>query len=162
VWGEWDLNVSPYDAMIYIVRRYDSRQTPDYRALAEFRSQIRGFLKTSEEAARSVGLEPQQHQLLLAIKGLPDTDQPTVGRVAERLQLKHHSAVELVDRCERQGLARREHDETDHRRVLVHLTDAGEELLRRLSEVHEEELTQLAPHLTAALEAILRSRGVAA
>jgi DNA-binding MarR family transcriptional regulator len=144
------------------VRRYDPSQSPDYRALAEFRFQIRGFLKTSEEAARFVGLEPQQHQLMLAIKGLPEGDQPTVGRVAERLQLKHHSAVELVDRCERLGLMRRSQDTADHRRVLVELTEEGEAVLRRLSEVHTEELTQMAPHLTAALEAILTNKGVAA
>jgi len=128
---------------------------PDYRALAEFRFQIRTFLKNSEAAAQAVGLEPQQHQLLLTIKGLPDGASPTVGYLAERMLLKHHSAVELVDRCERAGLTTREHDAEDHRRVLVSLTAAGEDVLRRLSEVHEDELMSLAPHLIGALEAIV-------
>jgi DNA-binding MarR family transcriptional regulator len=129
---------------------------PDYRALAEFRFQIRTFLKNSEAAAQTVGLEPQQHQLLLTIKGLPEGASPTVGYLAERMLLKHHSAVELVDRCERSGLTTREHDAEDHRRVLVSLTAAGEDVLRRLSEVHEDELTSLAPHLIGALETIVR------
>jgi len=123
--------------------------------LAEFRFQIRTFLKNSETAAQAVGLEPQQHQLLLAIKGLPEDTSPTIGLLAERMLLKHHSAVELVDRCERSGLTTRQHDAGDHRRVLVSLTAAGEDVLRRLSEVHEDELSSLAPHLIGALEAIV-------
>lgn len=103
-------------------------------------------------------MEPQQHQLLLAIKGLAPDDAPTVGRLAERMLLKHHSTVELIDRCERLGLTAREHDAEDHRRVLIRLTEAGEDVLRRLAQVHEDELTSMAPHLIGALEAIVGAR----
>ena len=136
--------------------RYDSE--PDYASLAQFRFQIRTFLKKSELAALAVGLEPQQHQMLLSVKGLRADEVPTIGCIADRLLLKHHSAVELIDRCERAGLVVREQDAGDHRRVLVRLTEAGEGLLLKLSQVHEEELTLLAPHLIEALEAILSSR----
>jgi DNA-binding MarR family transcriptional regulator len=138
------------------VTRYDPE--PDYASLAQFRLQIRTFLKRSELAALEVGLEPQQHQMLLAVKGLPKDEAPTIGCIAERLLLKHHSTVELINRCERSELVVREHDPADHRRVLVRLTEAGEGLLLKLSQVHEEELTLLAPHLIEALESILSSR----
>ena len=137
--------------------RYDF-ESPDYRALAEFRFQLRTFLKQSELAAQAVGLEPQQYQLLLAIKARSVDDPPTVGRLAERMLLKHHSTVELIDRCERLGLTAREHDADDHRRVLIRLTAAGEDVLRRLARVHEDELTSMAPHLIQALEAIVGAR----
>jgi DNA-binding MarR family transcriptional regulator len=143
------------------VRRYDSRP-PDYRALAEFRFQIRTYLKKVGAAVQEAGLEPQQHQLLLAIKGLPADEAPAIGRLAECMLLRHHSAVELIDRCERLGLVHRVSDERDHRRVLVHLSVAGEELLARLSAAHEEEITELAPHLIASLEAILHPNQVPA
>jgi DNA-binding MarR family transcriptional regulator len=79
----------------------------DYRALAELRYQLRVFVSFSERAARELGIEPQQHQLLLAIKGLPLELRPTLGVLAARLQLRHHSVVELVDRLERAELATR-------------------------------------------------------
>src|SRR5512147_256953 len=91
----------------------------DYRALAEFRYQIRRFLGFSERAARSSGLEPRQHQLLLALKGLPDEAQPTIGVLARRLAVEHHSAVEMIDRLERRKLVARLRDAADRRRVLV-------------------------------------------
>jgi len=132
-----------------------SNQTVDYRALADFRYHIRRFLHMSEEAARAAGLEPQQHQLLLAVKGLPEDDLPTIKRLAERLQLRHHSVVGLVDRLERAGLVLRRRDPNDQRRVLVVLTERGEELLERLTRFHERELKSLAPALMATLEAIV-------
>src|SRR5437588_7061226 len=89
----------------------------DYRALAEFRYQIRRFLRFSEEAAYAAGLEPQQHQLLLAIKGLPEGRKATIGELAERLQLRHHSTVELIDRLVKRELVERHRDEEDQRRV---------------------------------------------
>src|SRR6266571_9280941 len=97
----------------------------DYQALAEFRYQIRRFMRFSEQMARSAGLEPQQHQLLLAIKGLPEGRRAIIGELAERLQLQHHSVVELVDRLEERGFVQRNRDEGDQRRVLVRLTPAG-------------------------------------
>jgi DNA-binding MarR family transcriptional regulator len=132
-----------------------SNQTVDYRALADFRYHLRRFLHMSEEAARAAGLEPQQHQLLLAVKGLPEDDLPTIKRLAERLQLRHHSVVGLVDRLERAGLVLRRRDPNDQRRVLVVLTERGEELLERLTRFHERELKSLAPALMATLEAIV-------
>jgi DNA-binding MarR family transcriptional regulator len=89
----------------------------DYRALADFRYQLRRFLHFSESAAREGGLEPQQHQLLLAVKGAPGGQPPTIGMLAERLQLRHHSTVELVDRMEDRKLVRRARAGEDRRQV---------------------------------------------
>src|SRR5690242_18367654 len=94
----------------------------DFRALAEFRYQIRKFLRFSEEAARSAGLEPQQHQLLLAVKGMPDGMRPRIGEIADRLQIQHHSTVELVDRLEKNGFVSRKRSDRDRREVLIALT----------------------------------------
>jgi len=105
----------------------------DYRELAEFRFQIRQFLHFTEEAARAHGMEPQQHQLLLAIKGLPKGARPTVTTISDRLCLRHHSTVELIDRLEKQGAVARQHGKEDRREVLLHLTPRGEERLRRLT-----------------------------
>ena len=123
----------------------------DYRALAGFRHELRRFLHFSEEAARDVGLEPQQHQLLLAVRGMPAGSAATVGALAERLQLRHHSTVELVDRSEARGLVRRASHPDDRRQVIVALTAAGAGLLRRLSLVHRTELRTVAPRLLATL-----------
>ena len=111
-----------------------------YRALAEFRYQIRRFLHFSEQAARSAGLEPQQHQLLLALKGLPDAVPATIQTLAERLQLRHHSTVELVDRLVTRGLVRRRRNPSDRREVFIDLTVQGETILRHLSVHHLTEL----------------------
>ncbi len=127
----------------------------DFRALAEFRYQIRRFLHFSDRAARASGLEPRQHQLLLALKGLPQDRQPTIGQLAERLQIEHHSAVELLDRLERRGLARRVRNRNDRRQVLVELTSRGDDLLRRLSLSHREQLRSAGPGLVRALGALL-------
>jgi DNA-binding MarR family transcriptional regulator len=132
---------------------------PDYRALAEFRYRLRRFLHFSEERAIAAGLEPQQHQLLLAIKGLPQDDLPTIARLAERLQLQHHSVVGLADRLEANGFVRRHRDAADHRRVLLELTPAGESVIEKLSQVHEDELREMAPALIAALTAIVERAG---
>jgi DNA-binding MarR family transcriptional regulator len=130
--------------------------TVDYVALAHFRLELRRFLHFSERAAHAAGLEPQQHQLLLALKGLPTADEPpTVGNVAAWLAIQHHSAVELVDRAVAHGLVRREHDTQDRRRVLVQLTADGEGLLDRLSVQHQDELQSMAPALLDALRRVL-------
>src|SRR2546421_11496176 len=94
----------------------------DYQNLALFRYHIRRFLRFSESAAKKAGIEPQQHQLMMAVKGLPAGEQPTIRYLAERLQIRHNSAVELVDRSEKRGLVRRVEDAKDLRRVLVQLT----------------------------------------
>ena len=127
----------------------------DYRALAEFRYQIRRFLRFSEGGARAAGLEPQQHQLLLAIRGLAPTVEPTVGELAKRLQIRHHSVVELVDRLEERRLAGRRRSGDDGRKVLVYLTSAGEAALRSLAVQHRAEMARAGPELLSSLRALL-------
>jgi DNA-binding MarR family transcriptional regulator len=123
----------------------------EYRALAEFRYELRRFLHFSEQAARAVGLEPQQHQLLLAIKGLPAGRLASIGELAERLQIQHHSTVELVNRTAERGLLARQRDEQDQRRVLLSLTPYGEEVLRKLTLLHRTELRSTGPALVSML-----------
>lgn len=136
-----------------------SPTTVDYRALHEFRFAIRSFLAFSEEAARSAGLDPQQHQLILAVKALDTGAGLTVGEIAERLHLRHHSVVELCDRAIKNDLVTRHRDETDRRVVRVQLTNRGETVLRELSAHHLRELQTAGPILVRALEAILGERG---
>jgi DNA-binding MarR family transcriptional regulator len=126
-----------------------------YQSLAEFRYQLRRFLHFSEQAARSVGLEPQQHQLLLTLKGLPQGRPATVSEVAERLQIQHHSTVELIDRMVDRNLLERSRDENDQRRVIIHLTPYGEEVLRKLSLLHRTELRSSGPELVRALNSVI-------
>jgi DNA-binding MarR family transcriptional regulator len=131
----------------------------EYRALAEFRYQIRRFLGFSEEQVRAAGMEPQQHQLLLAVKGLPEGVTATIGEVAQRLQLKHHSTVELVNRLEKLGYLAREAGEQDRRHVIVRLTPSGAGILRTLSIAHRQELEIAGPRLSRAIRSIARQRG---
>jgi DNA-binding MarR family transcriptional regulator len=133
----------------------DRLTTQDYRALAEFRYQLRRFERFSERAARVVGLEPQQHQLLLAVKGMPEGVPATIGLLAERLQVQHHTTVELVDRMQARGLVRRSRAGADRRRVFVRLTRRAETVLPRLSHTHRTELRSLAPALRRTLDAFL-------
>lgn len=112
----------------------------EYRALAQFRRALRSFLHFSEEAAKAAGLTPSQHQLLLAIRGADTNQPPTIGEVAGWLKLRHHSAVELVDRAEKAGLLHRIPDPDDHRRQRLTLTEEGETKLDALSTLHREEL----------------------
>ncbi len=119
----------------------------EYQLLAAFRYTLRRFLRFSEESARAVGIEPQQHQALLAIKGFPERERMTIGELAERLQIKHHSAVELADRLVSNGLAARELDSADRRQVYLTLTQQGEAVLRQLTTAHREELRRLGPEL---------------
>ena len=127
----------------------------DYRALADFRYQLRRFLRFSEDAARDAGLEPRQHQLLLAVKGMPDGVAPTMGAVAERLQLHQHSVVELVDRMEERRLVQRLPGAGDRRQVLITVTARGETLLARLSSAHRAEMRSIGPRLRRALDALV-------
>ena len=130
----------------------------DYRGLSEFRYQIRQFLSFSERAAREHGVEPQQHQLLLALKGLPEGRRPTIGTIAERLCVEHHTAVTLTDRLERAGLVQRSRGEHDRREVLLSITERGQQLLWQLSALHREQLRTVGPKLQRALAAIVASR----
>lgn len=127
-----------------------------YISLADFRHHIRRFLHYSEDAARQHGLEPHHHQLLLAVKGLPASIQPTIGEIAGRLQIRHHTAVELVNRMETRGLIKRRSNPGDRRQVLIHLTAAGEKVLRSLSFAHRTELKTMGPELMRALQKILK------
>ena len=127
----------------------------DYRALAEFRYEIRRFLNFSEEAARASRVQPQQHQALLAIKGLPRWATATVGTLAERLQVRHHTAVELSRRLETKGLIRRSRSRADGREVHLFLTRRGERLLERLSVSHRNELRTAGPRLIEALRSVV-------
>lgn len=115
----------------------------DYEALAAFRATLRRFLRFTEEGAREAGLTPQQHQLLLAIKGTPRRDWAYVMELAEALQISHHATVGLVNRCEQGGWVQREPDPDDRRQVRVHLTCAGETVLGELSERNRTELQRL-------------------
>jgi DNA-binding MarR family transcriptional regulator len=135
--------------------------TADYRTLAAFRHEIRKFLAFSERAARTAGIEPQQHQLLLAVRGLPEGLRPTIGIIAERLCVKHHTAVALVDKLESSGLIQRERSLEDRREVLLGLTADGEVLLRTLSSLHHAQLQTAGPEVIRALQKILEPRSAA-
>ena len=127
----------------------------EYQSLAEFRYQLRCFLHFSEQAARAVGLEPQQHQLLLTLKGLPFGRYATVSELAERLQIRHHSTVELIDRMVDRNLIKRSRDENDQRKVIIHLTPYGEKVLRKLSLLHRTELRSTGPELVRVLNQVI-------
>jgi DNA-binding MarR family transcriptional regulator len=129
---------------------------PDYQALADLRYQIRRFLHFSEQAARAAGLEPRQHQLMLALKGLPTGVRPRVGELAKRLQIQHHSAVELVNRLATGGFVRRRSGQ-DRREVLLGLTPKGEKVLRELSLHHKAELSMQGPALVSALKRAMQA-----
>jgi DNA-binding MarR family transcriptional regulator len=128
----------------------------DYRALADFRFQIRRFLHFSEEAARSEGLEPQQHQFLLAIRALSAPRGPTVGEIAGHLLIRHHSTVGLADRLVEHGLVERVRGEGDRRQVRIRLTTQGENAIMRLSTSHRATLWNTGPLLVESLAALLR------
>jgi DNA-binding MarR family transcriptional regulator len=129
-----------------------------YQSLADFRHQIRRYLRFSEGAVRNAGLEPRQYQLLLALKGLPASVRPRIAELAERLQIQHHSAVELADRLEATGLVRRERAREDRREVLLRLTVKGEKVLRELVLHHRAELVSRGPALIRALRRVLNSQ----
>jgi DNA-binding MarR family transcriptional regulator len=124
------------------------------RNLAEFRFELRRFLQFSESAAVEVGLHPQQHQLLLQVSGAPEGAVVTITYVAERLGIKHNSAVELVDRSQREGLLSRQADSEDRRRAVLRITRKGKHILDRLAVDHARELNELAPRLAKSLKHI--------
>ena len=131
----------------------------DYQALAEFRHQIRKFLRFSEQAVRAAGMEPGQYQLMLAIKGMPEGVRPRIRELANRMHIQHHSAVELVNRLEAGGYVRRERGRDDRREVLLALTPKGERVLQELALHHHEELRSAAPGLVAALRKLMPRPG---
>lgn len=125
---------------IYEVAALVQLRDDEYQALARLRYLLRVFLRFSEDAARDEGLTPQQHQLLLAVRGFSGGRAPTVGEVADMLQLQQHSVGELVDRAEDSGLVHRQPDPRDRRRQLLTVTRRGEDRLARLAPLHQEEL----------------------
>jgi DNA-binding MarR family transcriptional regulator len=130
----------------------------DYRALAEFRFQIRKFLHFSEQKVQGAGLERGQYQLMLTIKGMPEELRPRIRDVANRMHIQHHSAVELINRLESGGYVSRERAEDDRREVLLALTPKGERVLAELALHHHEELQEAAPELVAALRRVMKGK----
>jgi DNA-binding MarR family transcriptional regulator len=123
----------------------------EYRTLARFRFALRVFLRFSEDAARAAGLTPNQHQLLLAARGHPEAP-PTITDLAEWLQLRHNSTVELVDRAVEAGLLERQEDEHDRRRQRLALTARGDAVLQSLSKAHREELRRFREEMAEVLQ----------
>ena len=136
-------------------RAHDELSLADYQLLAQFRYLLTRFLAFSEQAAQSAGLAPRQHQALLAIKGFPGGSRVTVGDLAERLGIRHHSAVGLVDRLVASGYLTRQVDDDDRRRAILALSARGEAALAALSGVPREELRRIVP----LLEPLLRQLG---
>jgi len=128
----------------------------DYQALAEFRYQIRKFLHFSEHAIQDAGMERGQYQLMLAIKGMPEGVRPRIRELSNRMQIQHHSAVELINRLEGGGYVRRERAVEDRREVLLALTAKGERVLGELALHHHEELRSAGPSLVAALRRVMQ------
>src|ERR1700728_1536467 len=131
----------------------------DYQALARFRYDIREFLNFSEQAVRAAGIEKQQYQFMLAIKGMPEEMRPRIRELAEQLQIQHHSAVELTNRLEANGYVRRERAQDDRREVLLSLTPKGERTLAELALHHHEQLRSAGPRLIEALQRVHTGNG---
>jgi len=138
-------------------KKLPSVSDADYEHLAAFRRALREFLHFSEQAALAAGVPPQQHQAMLAIRGFQKRDQLTVGELAERLKIKHHSTVGLVKRMEADGFVVKSHASEDRRQVLVGLTPRGEKTLENLSAAHKAEMARIGP----ALSEILNQLGTA-
>lgn len=133
--------------------------TVEYRALAELRHRIRKFVGEGDAIARAAGLEPQQYLLMLALRGLPEGVEATIHTLAERLALKHHSAVELIDRSELHGYVRRSRSRDDRRRVLVTLLPRGEKLLEQVARDRIGELRASGAALVNAIGSLLENGG---
>lgn len=129
----------------------------EYHALSQLRYLIRRFLQEGDETARQAGLEPQQYLLLLAIRGLPSPEEASIRTLAERLSLRHHSTVELVDRLESHGLVKRTRGREDRRQVLVSLQPRGEKLLEKVVAQRIVELRSHGHSLVAAIGKLLEA-----
>lgn len=134
--------------------RPEKLRKAQYETLAAFRYTLRRFIHFSETAAETAGITPQQHQALLAIKGFPGRDRVTVGELAERLQLRHHSTVGLIDRLVARKLVARASSKEDRRQVLIQLTNRGKKTLEKLSALHHEQLKRIGSELSLLLEQI--------
>lgn len=131
--------------------------TTEYRALAELRYLIRKFVRDGDAMAQAAGLEPQQYLLLLAIRGLPEGEEATIRALADRLALRHHSAVELIDRLEAHGYVRRSRSRDDRRRVLMSLLPRGEKLLEQVAQHRISELRASGVAFVKAISALLEN-----
>ncbi len=143
-----------------IALRYTRRMpaeitTEEYRALAELRYLIRHFVSEGDAVARAAGLEPQQYLLLLTVRGLPQGEEATIRTLAERLALRHHSVVELIDRLEAHGYVRRTRGREDRRRVLVSLLPRGERLLEQVARHRISELRATGHELVRTIDQLL-------
>lgn len=132
--------------------------TAEYRALAELRYRIRKFVREGDAVATAAGLEPQQYLLLLAIRGLPEGEEATIRALADRLALKHHSAVELIDRLEVHGYLHRSRSRDDRRRVLVTLLPRGEKLLEQVALQRISELRTSGKAFVNAIDSLLEGK----
>ena len=131
----------------------------EYRALAELRYRIRHFLQEGDTAARAAGLEPQQYLTLLAIRGLPRDSEATIRTIADRMALKHHSAVELIDRLEAHGFVHRSRSQRDRRQVKVSLLPRGAKLLEEVARQRISELRSSGAALADAISTLVKRKG---
>lgn len=154
-WNPFDSEVAECIAIRYTLQVSAEITTEEYRALAELRCRIRHFLGEGDAAARAAGLEPQQYLLLLMIRGLPTGKEATIRTLAERLSLKHHSVVELIDRLEAHGYVRRTRGRDDRRRVLVSLLPRGERMLEDVARQRLNELRSYGHELVRAIDQLL-------
>lgn len=115
----------------------------DYQDLADFRCALRTFMSFSEGQARAAGITPQQHFLLLLARGHRSAPGVNIGELADSLQVRHHSASLLVDRCVKRGLVERREDPDDRRRALVSLTPVGQDLLDKVMTANRQEMGKL-------------------
>jgi DNA-binding MarR family transcriptional regulator len=150
------VQVAKYIALRYTEFMAAEITTAEYRALAELRYRIRHFLREGDSVARAAGLEPQQYLLLLAIRGLPEGEEATIRTLAERLALKHHSVVELIDRLQARGYVVRSRNREDRRRVLVSLLPRGERLLEQVARHRIGELRSNGHQLVCAIDGLLQ------
>src|SRR3981081_3753725 len=147
-----------YIALRYTLQMSAGITTKEFRALSELRYRIRHFLSEGDAAAHAAGLEPQQYLLLLMVRGLPGDQQATIRTLAERLALKHHSVVELIDRLEAHGYVRRTRDHDDRRRVLVSLLPRGQRLLEEVVRHRIGELRSNGHEFVRAIDQLLEKR----
>jgi DNA-binding MarR family transcriptional regulator len=130
----------------------------EYQALAEFRYQLASFLRRRRNAAQNAGIEPQQYELMLAVKGLPADRKPSIKQIAEQLRLQHHSAVELATRLVNRGLIRRERSKEDRRSVLLSVTKEGQRAMDQVVQYSLDQLRDEAPQLLKTLARLVKKR----
>jgi DNA-binding MarR family transcriptional regulator len=139
-------------------RRKAEISPSQYQTLSEFRHQLSAFLRRRRNAAEKVGLEAQQYEFLLALKGFPDRAQPNIKQIAEQLLLQHHSAVELAGRLEKRGLLRRRRSPHDRRSVWLSVTKLGDKILEQVAQYSFSQLQHEAPALLRTLRRLLKSK----